>query len=402
MGRSVGADDVRAGGPALRLWNRNFVLLMAANTCVVCSYLMLMPTFPLYVRSLGNREDVVGWLTGVFTLTAMMARPVAGRALDAGLFRRTYLFGQLVSLVSILAYPIVPSTAGLLAFRLLHGVGIGVTTTSAQTIVTEFVPKDRLAEGIGYFGLGSFVAMAVAPALGLYVADTFGFAAVFAASACMMAFGAAFGLAVRYARRLGAGRSVPPSALLERSAALPAAVAFCAGVAHSAVTAFAALYAESRGVEHIGVFFTVFAFAVVLSRPIAGKIADRKGVFAALIPGLVAVVAATAAMAAADRLALFLAIAVLLGVGHGAAINALQTMAVLGVDGNRRGAAVSTFYLGLDLAAGLGPALGGTAVSRAGYPAMFLLASTCSLVGLIASIAVVRRAKSRAKRRHSA
>lgn len=402
MGRSVRADAIRAGRPTLRLWNRNYVLLMFANTCVVSSYLMLMPTFPLYVRSLGNREDVVGWLTGVFTLTAMIARPAAGRALDAGRLRGTYLFGQLVSLVSILAYPIVPSTAGLLTFRLLHGVGIGVTTTSAQTIVVDFVPENRLAEGIGYFGLGSFVAMAVAPAVGLYVVETFGFSAMFATSALMMAAGVLFGLAVRYVDRPGGRRAPTSNAWIERSALIPAVGAFCAGIAHSAVTSFAALYAESRGVGHIGVFFTVFAFAVVLSRPLAGKIADRKGPYAALLPGLALVTAATAAMTLADRLAWFLAIAVLLGVGHGSALSALQTMAVLGADGSRRGAAVSTFYLGLDLAAGLGPALGGTAVSHAGYPAMFGMASGCALAGFLAMIAFSRRAASRAKRRPTA
>jgi len=95
----------------------------------------------------------------------------------------------------------------------------------------------------------------------------------------------------------------------------------------------------------------------------------------------------------------FLVIAALLGVGHGSALSALQTMAVLGADGSRRGTAVSTFYLGLDLAAGLGPALGGTAVSRAGYPAMFGMASGCALVGFVAMIALSRRASSSAKRR---
>jgi len=383
----------------LRLWNRNYVLLMCANTCVVSSYLMLMPTFPLYVRSLGNREDVVGWLTGVFTLTAMIARPAAGRALDAGRLRGTYLFGQFVSLVSILAYPIVQSTAGLLAFRLLHGVGIGVTTTSAQTIVVDFVPENRLAEGIGYFGLGTFVAMAIAPAVGLYAAETFGFSAMFAASALMMSAGVLFGLAVRYSVRPGGRHPSKPAAWIERSALVPAAGAFCAGIAHNAVTSFAALYAESRGVGHIGVFFTVFALAVVVSRPLAGKIADRKGAYAALLPGLALVAAATGALTLADRLVWFLVIAALLGVGHGSALSALQTMAVLGADGSRRGTAVSTFYLGLDLAAGLGPALGGTAVSRAGYPAMFGMASGCALVGFVAMIALSRRASSSAKRR---
>jgi MFS family permease len=70
------------------------------------------------------------------------------------------------------------SFAVFLAVRLFHGLGWSATTTAAGTIATDAVPKSRLAEGMGYFGLTSVLAMAVAPTFGLTVMNHFNFAVV--------------------------------------------------------------------------------------------------------------------------------------------------------------------------------------------------------------------------------
>ena len=35
--------------------------------------------------------------------------------------------------------------------RSLHGIGFSATTNASGTIISDIVPKSRLAEGVGYF-----------------------------------------------------------------------------------------------------------------------------------------------------------------------------------------------------------------------------------------------------------
>ncbi|WP_276352179.1 MFS transporter [Cohnella caldifontis] len=371
------------------MWNRNFVFMMIANSLVVGSYLMLSPTFPLYLEQLGNAQDIVGLLTGIFVVTAMAARPFAGRWLDAGHRKDTYLYGQLASAAAIACYPITHAFWPLLLLRLLHGIGIGITTTAANTIAADFIPRHRLGEGIGYFSLGTVVSMAVAPGLGLFLMEQWGVHALFGVSAGFVAAGAALGLTVRYdRRRTTAPRNAAKTAsaqfdLIERRAVKPAVVATFSGLSFSVVSTYVAIYAAQKNVGSIGLFFTVYALTLVLSRPGSGLLADRKGPASAIVPGLLLQVGSMVLLYFADHLSLFLAAAVIFGAGNGATQSTLNSVAVSQSPQERRGAAVSTFYLGLDVAAGLGPVLGGLAAKQWGYSAMYLATVVPILIGLI-------------------
>jgi len=370
------------------MWNSNFVCMLIANSLVVGSYLMLSPTFPSYLEQLGNAQDIVGLLTGIFVVTAMAARPFAGRWLDAGHRKDTYLLGQLASAAAIVCYPFTHAFWPLLLLRLLHGVGIGITTTAANTIAADFIPRHRMGEGIGYFSLGTVVSMAVAPGLGLFLMEQWNAQALFGVSAGFVACGAALGLAVRYKPAVrAAARGAAKSAfglfdLIERRAVKPAVVGMFSGLSFSVVSTYVALYAAQRDVASIGWFFTAYAMTLVLSRPGSGLLADRRGPASAVIPGLLLQIVAMVLLYYADHLGIFLVAAVFFGAGNGATQSTLNSVAVSESPQARRGAAVSTFYLGLDVAAGLGPLLGGLAAKHWGYADMYLATVAPILIGL--------------------
>ncbi|MGI6451602.1 MAG: MFS transporter, partial [Desulfitobacteriia bacterium] len=84
------------------LWTKNFIFIMLVNLFVFLSFQMLLPTMPLYVQALGATEDIVGLVAGVFTITAVILRPFAGRALDTQGRKRVYFFGLIIIILSIL------------------------------------------------------------------------------------------------------------------------------------------------------------------------------------------------------------------------------------------------------------------------------------------------------------
>jgi MFS family permease len=44
--------------------------------------------------------------------------------------------------------------------RILHGIGFGIHSTTSGAVIADIVPKSRLGEGLGYFGIYNTIAVA--------------------------------------------------------------------------------------------------------------------------------------------------------------------------------------------------------------------------------------------------
>lgn len=359
-----------------RLWTKNFILIMLVNLLVFVSFHMLLPSMPVYVQYLGATEDIVGLVMGIFTVTAVGLRPFVGRALDTKGRKVVYFFGLIIIILSILAYGFVPSVALLLVLRLTHGIGWGAATTAAGTIATDVIPKQRLGEGMGFYGLTSVISMAIAPAIGLQIIKSWGFTNLFYTSTLLAILGAIAALFIKYYRVYPpqAEKSGEKPALFEKTAYKPAVIVFFIALTYGAVVTFIALYAGQFKIENIGIFFTAYALTLLVSRPFFGKMADKKGFDCVMIPGIICVGLTMIILFFAQNLYFFIAAAICYGIGFGAVQPSLQAMAVFNIPPQRRGAANGTFMSGFDLGIGIGSMLWGFIAKFTGYSTMYLLA----------------------------
>ena len=259
----------------------------------------------------------------------------------------------------------------------MHGLAWGIANTSSNTVATDIVPKSRLGEGMGFFSLSTGLAMAVSPAVALSLPSDvmFVLATVFMASATVLA------CCLRY----------PPVVLtkrksrfpFEKTAFCPALVVFFSNTSYGAVLTFLAVYAAQRGVGNIGPYFTVYAIVLLLTRPNIGRLVDKKGHRAALLPGLFFLAGALIMLSQSTSLILFLVSAVLYGVGQGAVQTSAQTLAVLYTPKDRIGAANATFFTGFDGGIGFGALLASGLVSLFGYSGMFLCLTACPMLAAL-------------------
>src|SRR4029079_15573588 len=67
------------------------------------------------------------------------------------------------------AYAVIPSYKLMLALVLVHGVFWSGLLTGSAAYTTNMLPESRRAEGIGYWGLSTIAAIAVAPPIGFWV-----------------------------------------------------------------------------------------------------------------------------------------------------------------------------------------------------------------------------------------
>lgn len=380
----------------VKLWTKQFVLIVLLNLFLFFGFQMMMPTFPLFVESLGANESLIGLISGAFTLTTLIARPFSGVALDR-IGRKQVLFTGLgIFLIATFAYSYLPALLIVFAFRMFHGLGWGFAGTATNTIAAEELPKPRFAEGMGYFSLSTSLAMAVAPAAGLFIMQASDFRTVTFLAGGLIIVGMLLSFLLKTPKKVCAindESNVKAEKLspYERKAIRPAAIMFFATLTYGTIISFISIYAQELGVKNIGLYFTVYAVTLLFSRPLAGRLIDKKGYDYALIPGLLFLMIGVFFISIAHSLTVFLIAGFCYGIGFGSTHPSLQAMATRTVAKNRLGAANATFFTGFDLGIGVGAMFFGKIASIVGYSHMYLISMFCALIGLIVYIVFVRK-----------
>lgn len=371
-----------------RLWTKPFIQMTVGMLFLFTGFYLLLPTLPLYIKHLGGSETQVGLAAGAFTLTAVVFRPMVGGLVDRYGRRAFYIWGLIFFVLSMYLYDWVGSILLLLALRILHGASWAFSTTSIGTVITDLIPASRRGEGMGWYGMAMTVAMAIGPMLGTYIVGGYSFQTLFlvATGLSLIAFILAYMTRAPYQAKPSAGRIQ----LVEKSV-LPVTVAiFFLAVAYGGITTFLPLFAESIRVNP-GTFFLVYAVALTLIRPFAGKLSDRFGEVAVIIPSLVVTAGALIILSLSSGLPGLIIAAILYGIGFGSAQPALQAATLRIAPEDRRGAANASFMTAFDLGIGLGAILLGLVSERIGYAYLFTVTAVSVVVSLVIFTIFVRR-----------
>lgn len=354
------------------IWTRNFINISFVNLFIFFSFQMIFPVLPLYVKNMGASDSVIGLVMGIFTVSTLISRPITGLLLDTVDKKKVLVFGLCIFSSMVFMYGLAGSIASVIIIRLLHGAGWGLTGTSTATIASEIIPKSRFAEGMGYFSLANGVSMALAPAVGIFVGTSYGLKTVFFVAAALAFLSLIISLFLQCKHYT---RPISPhlkKELYEKKAVNPAVLMYFLSFSYGSVISFLPLYANMRGIRHIGMFFTLYALTILLTRPTVGKIIDRRGFNIVLVPGFICLLVGIVSLAYAREYVDFLMIAVIYGIGFGALQTSLQTMAVRDVPHPRMGAANATLFSGFDLGMGSGVMILGVIANTYGYSRMYL------------------------------
>ncbi|SCM79158.1 Arabinose efflux permease family protein [uncultured Sporomusa sp.] len=351
------------------LWSKNFILITTISFFTMVGFQMLLPTLPVYAIKLGGTSASAGLVIGIFTISSVIIRPFVGYALDRYGRKLIIMAGLLLFAICVLSYTWAWSLTVLLLLRFLHGFTWGVTSTATNTTATDIIPKSRLGEGMGYYGLAGTLSMALAPALGLWVLSQYDFSTMFLTSFLMCTLAIILSLPIQYQ---SPSKDKITFRFIETSAVNATIIILLITMTYGAIVSFIALYAAERGITNIGSFFTVYAVFLAITRPFSGKIADKKGFDFVIIPGIILIIFAMGCLYIANQLGIFLLAAAIYGVGFGMVSPSLQALSVMNAPANRRGTANGTFFTGFDLGIGISSILWGAVAQVTGYSFMFL------------------------------
>ena len=362
------------------LFTREFGRIWWVSFSAATAGFFLFPTAPFRLRELGAPPEAAGWFLGGLTYGSAAAAAWTG-ALGDVLGRRRVLSTAGVTLAGLAAvYAVVPDWRVLVALSIPHGVVWSGLLTSANSELVHVLPPERRAEGIAWFGVATILAIAVAPAVGIWILERDW------RLLCGLIFALDLGVAL-LAMRLDRdppvpadwrARLAPRRAVDWRTLALAGAL-LAASFGYGGLTSFAALYAESLGVVPKGVFFIAFAVTILVVRPLVAPLVDRRGARRALPASFLAIAAGLVAVSlAATRFGL-VAAAALFGLGFSVLGPAFTSWTVERVDAGRRGAAMGALLAAFDLGIGTGSIVLGPLVERWGYPTAFRSAALLAL-----------------------
>lgn len=152
-----------------RIWTFVFldVIALAMLASIICH--ALYGALPLYVESIGGSAAFSGLLTAIFAIAAGVGRVVTGTVACRYGCRIVLIFGGIILVAANFAPLLLPGLGALLVVRFFQGVGFSQISTGSANASAEVLPKSRLGEGMGYYGLGQSISTVIGPSLGYFL-----------------------------------------------------------------------------------------------------------------------------------------------------------------------------------------------------------------------------------------
>jgi len=362
-----------------------FALSFAANFLQSLAF-MLYIHLPGFLQDLGADEIAIGIIFSVTALTAIIAKPPIGRAMDAQGRRVVILVGGLLNVLVCFLYLTV-STLGpwLYTVRIGHGVAEAMLFAALFTHAADLVPASRRTEGMALFGVSGLLPMSLGGVLGDLILGYATYRELFLASGVLAVASLLLSLPLR--DHPPAADDLPPRGFLTAIAEprlLPLwFVGTVFAIALAAHFAFLKTFILATGIGSVGLFFTAYSAAAIVLRLFFGWIPDRIGPTRALHPSLGLLALGFVLLAFASTATEVAIAGALCGLGHGFTFPILSGLVVSRARPAERGAAMSLFTALFDGGVLIGGPLLGATIRFAGYPAMFLTAAGMLVVGSI-------------------
>jgi MFS family permease len=352
-----------------RLYTPQFFLACAFCFSAFLGAFQLYPTAPFRIIALGGGEAVAGMFLGMLTYSSAVAALFTGAVADHFGKRRMMIVCSLAAAAFSASYAVIANVWIMLAVAAVHGVFWSGMLSSVSAYLGDIIPPHRRAEGMGYYGVSTVLALALAPAVGLWI-YRFGWSPVCLSAAIVDLVMAGVGYALP---STDAPRTAPLSlrGAIEWRVFTLSGTLFLYYFGYGGVTSFVALYATRNHVSPPGIYFTMFAASAVATTLFAGPLGDRFGHTRLFVPALGLIAIAYGILAYGGERTLMIASALIFGLAFRAGYQLYTAHVLHLVDADRRGAAFGGIISALDTGVGTGSIAMGWIIDHYGFSQAF-------------------------------
>lgn len=376
-----------------RLFTPRFFIMCTYTFTVFVSVFQLLPTAPYRILALGGSTTAAGLFLGLLTYASASSAPLTGHIGDRVGQRHVLMTVSGILAICTLGYAFIADYHLMLALVVVHGLFWSALLSASGAYMTATLPASRRAEGLGYWGMASVSAIAVAPPIGFWVyRHGWGtFCGELVALHVLMAV-----IAWRLPDdRIASGHVEPHAAastsLVEWRVLVLSVAMGLVSFGYGGLTSFSALYADALGVSPRSLVLIVMASAILTARLVLGRRLDAVGHRRVMLPALVAPAAGLAVLAGASGEVSLLLGAAVFGAGFGLMYPAFAAYVMGHVASGRRGAAFGAMIAAFDLGIGTGSSLLGWTIDRHGFRVAFAGAAGLAFVAVPYFLVAERR-----------
>ncbi len=362
--------------------------MCAYTFTVFVSLFQLLPAAPYHVLALGGTTFAGGLFLGFLTYASALSAPFTGQLADRVGHRRVLITVSLALAAFSVSYAVLTDYRIMLGLVFVHGLFWSGLLSASGAYITSIIPEHRRAEGLGYWGLSSIIAIGTAPPLGFWVFQ-FGWTVLcleIAALNLLMAF-IAWRLPddppspdARDAR--GFGGQARPAMTVEWPVLWLSVTMTMIAFGYGGLTTFSALFADSIEAYPRSLFLTTMAVTMLVGRLTLGRVLDRLGHRRVLLPCLLLTAFGMSLLVIAQG-TLTLALAGLtFGAGFGLLYPAYTAYIMSHVPAARRGAAFGAMLAAFDVGVGSGSTTLGGLIHQFGYRSAFGMAAALAFLAV--------------------
>ena len=375
-----------------RLFNRNFLLVLAGNFLLFFAFFTILPVLPLYIQQEYNATHTqIGVVLSLYTITALIIRPFAGFMLDSLPRRPMQLIFYGAFALLFCTYIIPGNIITFAVIRALHGLIFGFITVANSTVAIDVLHTSRRNEGIGYYGISNNLGMALGPTISFATYNLFGsYEALFLSAFVACTLGFIMVLMVRMSKRVPAPKTISTSPVsLDRFFLIKGtheSVTFMLlSFSYGILSTYLAVYARDEvGIENsTGPFFLLMALGLISARISNGPHLRKGRVIELITTGMLGLFIGYAMFIFLTAPIAFYASAFVLGFSYGMICPPVQTMFVNLAPHERRSTANSTYLTSWDVGVGIGVVVGGAIADLHSYRAAYMLGVVLVAIALV-------------------
>ena len=382
-----------------KFWSYQLVLVFGITFLISMVLNMQNSILPVFIHSFGGDSNSIGLLTSLFTLSAMIFRPIFGSAVDSKGRKSVLILGIILFAITSILFGFASTLWIILGLRIFQGIGFSGQGTATGTLLTDLVDKEHLPKVFGYNFIMAALSTAVGPILALFLYQNFGYSLFFYITYGLVVISFIGSLWIKQPSHIDLTnfQSFKFNNLFEKSALVPSFIIFLAGVLLPSVFSFLIPFALEKGFTNIGLFFSFYSIFNVIGIKLPDYINKFINTRTVILIGLTLICVAYIILGLSNSLALYLLGGSLMGFGLGNIMPGLQTIAVSGCDINRRGAATATFYSFMDVSFAIGAIMIGYLSQFISLPVIFYIGSFISILSILMYIVLIYRSKSNLK-----
>jgi len=378
------------------IWNRNFICILLTAFMLSVSHFSINPLVASYAIHLGASAYVTGILAGLFFGVALSMRPVAGPVVTKFDKRKLMILVFVLGGVANIGYALFSNISAFIVFRVIHGLQYALVGSLTMTLAGDNLPKEKMASGMGIYGLSGSIGMAIAPTIGLYILDFgtyfktegFGFTCVFLFTMLICFIGVIPSYILlpdnktkedilstgAWYKNIASVHASPMSILM-----------LFIFIGWSLYNVYIVEFAKGLGITRteIAPFYTVMALALMVIRPASGWLTDKFGLSRIMSPAMILFASSFIIIGFSQSLSTMLAGAAIAAIGFGSFQPAIYSMCILSETPLKRSVASNTIYIGIDVGLFIGPIIGSIIYEMYDYSTMFKATSLIILIALI-------------------